>query len=112
MVNDISHQQLLDGLTQQIDVIADNMVTKKDVHGIVRDNVRDIVREEQRPQAILLEKLEHDFQAVAESISDNLKVKGQVNDHEDRLTAVEKYNKIAKPIIALRSKQLKNLSDQ
>ncbi len=109
---DITHQQLLDGFTQQLNTVADNMVTKKDVHDIVRDTVRSIVQEEIRPQAILLEKLEHDFQTVAESISNNLKVKGRVDDHEDRLTDLEKYNKIAKPTISLHSKQLKSLLGQ
>jgi hypothetical protein len=67
------------------------------------------LQKDARKQGVLLENLDSEFKTVAESISNNLKVKSRVDGHEERITDLEADNKLVKPTVALHSKQIKSL---
>ncbi len=88
-----------------------------------KDDVRQIVREEIAGSHVisgmkkevdrtagLMEDLDGKFDHVTELLSNNLNVKSKVDDHEERITGLEKDNKLIKPTVALHSRQLKPLS--
>jgi hypothetical protein len=105
---DTSHQQLLDAMTQQLGVITDNMATKQDVREIVREETADI-RDEQLRHGILLEKMDDDIVAIAESVSSELLLKEKVNGYEKRVVALESKGKLVISTVTHHSSQIKAL---
>lgn len=105
---DKSHKQLLDAMTTQLNVITDNMVTKRDVKAIVREETADI-RTEQLRQGALLEALDDDVKAIAESVSDELKLKRRLDNHDGRIATLESKGKIITSTVTHHSTQIKAL---
>lgn len=95
---------------------------KDDVRQIVREEIAgsDVMagmkrgmagmKQEISRTAGLMEDLDGKFDHVTELLSNNLNVKSKVDDHEERITDLEKDNKLIKPTVALHSRQLKLLS--
>jgi len=137
MANDITHQQILDridkidskidtssksllnAMTQQLGVITDTMVTKDELKEELkkfptRAEVKDIVREEtadirneQLRHGALLEDLDHKVSAIAESVSSELELKERVDDHDERINALESKGKIVISTVTHHLRQIK-----
>jgi hypothetical protein len=123
---DITNQQLLDALTDQLGTITDHMITKDDLKGfatkddikafatkaevkeIVREETADI-RDEQLRRGVLLEDLDDNVKKLAESVSKELKLKNKVNDHDKRVTALETKNRLVVSTATHHSAQIKAL---
>ena len=56
--------------------------------------------------AISFEVIQDDIKLALQMLGDNLKVQGQVNGHETRLTSMESDNVIIKSTVALHSNRL------
>lgn len=82
--------------------------TKKYFRGIVREETADI-RGEQLRQGALLEALDNDVKAIAESVSNELKLKRQLDKHDGRIATLESKSKIITSTVTHHSDQLKAL---
>lgn len=101
---DVSNQQILDkitGLDKRIEGL------DKRVSGL--DKLTFDIREEQLRQSVLMEDLDDRFKQVAESISENLKVKSRVDNHQERIVDLEASSKLTRSVVTLHSKQLKTV---
>ena len=127
---DLTNQQLLYTMTNQLGIITDQMITKDDLKAfvtkanlkeelkafatkadvkvIVREETADI-RDEQLRQGVLLEDLGNDVKQLAESVSKDLKFKKKINGHDERLTALETKEKLIVSTVTYHSAQIKAL---
>ena len=129
-----TRDELLGAMTDQLSVITDNMVTRQDVEEIVEEIVEaktkhfatkddleafatkdDLkketadIRDEQLRQGILLEALDADVKAIAESVSSELKLTRRLNDHDNRITTLETKGKIITSTVTHNSREIKKL---
>lgn len=99
---EIAGSSVISGMKKDIVVIKkDIVVINKDMTGMKKEITR---------TAGLMEDLDGKFDKVTELLSNNLKVKNKVDDHEGRIGGLEKDNELIKPTLALHSRQLKSLS--
>ncbi|MGH7237480.1 MAG: hypothetical protein ACREGF_03015 [Candidatus Saccharimonadales bacterium] len=73
----------------------------------LKTDVADL-KTEQRRQGVLLEDMDDNLQTALENLSDNLKIKSQVSDHEERITNIGASQDILKSTIKLHTEQLKS----
>jgi hypothetical protein len=81
------------------------------IRSVVREETADI-RQEITHIGGLMESLEHQFQAVAEAVSESLRLIRRIDDHARRITDLEADNRLTKRLISLHSHQLKSLTGE
>lgn len=81
-------------------------IIKREVPAIVKAETADIRKKVYRLE-VLYEDLDHRFRADSELLRSNLKVKDQVDNHENRLTSIESTQSLLKKAVTEHSKQLK-----
>lgn len=78
------------------------------IRTMIREETDDI-RQDVTRTGVLLENLEHEFKALAEAVSDELKLIRQVREHDIRISHLEADNHLIKATVTTHSKQLKSL---
>lgn len=77
---------------------------------IIKEILLDVrqTKESVRHLRILYEDLDDRFTTLAEAVTDNLNVRREVDNHENRLHSVETDQKLLKKTVRIHSRQFKN----
>jgi len=93
------------GLNEKFNGLRDQLSNQNMVLKEIRTDLGQ-VKHSVRRLGILYEDLDDRFTTLTEAVTDNLKVRGKVNDHEDRLQNVETGQKLLKKTVRIHSRQL------